>query len=1084
MAEYNNPISGFLGGFSAPIIAREKEDRALRQQLGLLGLQHQLASDTARATREFDTVNNTITNYSDRRDKLTEERNRMLRALYTTSSSGQLIPLAPDQANAQIIRMGFDPKRYKLTVDRMDQQINDLGDSLNQLYTLRANKYGPSGVSFQNIRTPYSRFNYNNIGGATGGAGVAGGAGSVPTDPMSGGTSWLQKPAEMVTGAASVIGQVGGNLVDALNQEGEDAASQGFGGYFHGVKVFPALAHKVLASLGKGIADENNVVNKFYEGLTKALGGNPANVGDFWGNADSVTGEVANAFKQLGNDFFKVIDRIDQYQISKGIVPPGYTTINGQIVPIPGGIREQIIEGQTGPVAVPAGSAQVAPSIDAGVPPPPTVIAAGIGEPSTSEGEYIPPSDFSDVPVYDPFGTDADENIPGSPTGSLRARPSDSVAGIIDRQLQAGVLPNLSTEPAAQDPILTNPYPPGYVGPGDTNVLQPDVPLPQGAVGDETQAMYEGARVAGGDGLGGYQTAVDQLVPGGGMTGSSVTPDPEVTTTPLDVVLGARDFETMPTGQTAADRLAAYRESIQSAPAEVIDAIVPEGTIVDTWNSAVESLTPEGTYQDAILRKAAASIPGAAVIVGSEIMRRKRGNLTASVALDKSATASESRAELKAAKEEIKAAKKRLKRTQALYNRRLKRGGDTSALAKKLADAKTAVSTQQDYYRDLVIDRRFRVAGRVGTGLGLFILGAGAAMASVAGEDAASEFMYEMIEGNEEALAIGIKIAMVADTVALPALTLFDNQRASSSLERKSGPEQFEAPDAQGGMVPNYETRFNRNAYDESLADALVAGPQSMPVYEEARAPRTSIRKRQFRPDDGMGLNPARATGSFPAMNLRSESPSTFDDFVNWLSSIGGSVIPEAAAADVPIESMGLAREVPEMVLNNPRIGIGPKIAATESNGLYDAVGYNTVTDEARPPDPMVNTSKWADVRAKYGDTLGIGKYQFTNDFLVDIYADTLNRSKKDAQIFLDNQVFKDSVQEQALALAFGYLGLEDVIRGKMSAKSFVDKIEKRWHGIAKAIEEDPNYKQVMIDDLEGMVEQATGRTFTLSNRE
>jgi len=80
--------------------------------------------------------------------------------------------------------------------------------------------------------------------------------------------------------------------------------------------------------------------------------------------------------------------------------------------------------------------------------------------------------------------------------------------------------------------------------------------------------------------------------------------------------------------------------------------------------------------------------------------------------------------------------------------------------------------------------------------------------------------------------------------------------------------------------------------------------------------------------------------------------------------------------------------------------------------------------------------------------------------------------------------VFKDSMQEQALALAFGYLGLEDVIRGKMSAKAFVNKIEGRWHGIAKAIKADPNYKQVMIDDLEGMVEQATGRTFTLSNRE
>jgi len=1107
MAEYNNPLSGFLGGFSAPLIAREKEDRLLKNQLGLIGLQNDLATQTATATREFDTINQTIESYSSRRDKLTEERNKMLRSLYKTEG-GFSMPLPPDQANARIKAMGFEPEYYKSIVMQMDNQIQKLGVGIDQLMVYKTNKYGPSGVTFKHIS---SIGGLPRPGGAGGGAALGAQtgvdvAGHSPLDPSKGPLSGV---IDSVIDTVKPAVTTGSNLVKAgaqkLNELNTAAAGQirvdpnqkggpyerwgwtlpGSGAIVEGgVQVIPPLVHKAAVSLGVGIASKDNPVNKFYEKFSRMLGIDPTQTADFWFGGGSSWGKIKAAGKEIPKDFSRVIDWVDGLLIQHGFVPPGYhKNSEGQIVITPGSVRDLMQKeaaAEAGAASVTPGSMEVLPRIDAGDPPPTIGTSTGLGEQSTTEAVPIPAVDLSSVPTYDAFGMD--DNIPGSPTGSLRARPSDSVAGIRDRQLQAGVLPYLSTEPAAQDPILTNPYPSGYIGPGDTNILQPDVPLRQGAVGDETQAMYEGTRVAGGDGLGGYQTAVDQSTPGGGMTGSSVTPDSAVTTTPLDVVLGAKDFETMPTGQTAADRLAAYRESIQSAPAKVIDAVVPEGTIVDTWNSVVESLTPEGTYKDAILRKAGASVPGAAVIVGSEIMRRTRGNLTASEALDKSATSAESRAELKGAKEEIKAAKKRLKNTQRLYNRRLKRGGDTSGLAKRLAKAKKAVSDQQDYYRDLVIDRRFRFAGRVGTGLGLFILGAGAVMAEVAGEDAASEFMYEMIEGNEEALAIGIKIAMVADTVALPALALFDNPRPSSSLERKSGPEQFKAPDLQGGMVYNYETTFNRNAYDESLADALAS--DNVDTFNEARSPRTSIRKRQFRPDDGMGLNPARATGSFPAMNLRSESPSTFDDFVNWLSSIGGSVIPEAEAADVPIESIGLAREVPEMVLNNPRIGIGPKISATESNGLYDAVGYNTVTDEARPPDPMVNTGKWADVRAKYGDTLGIGKYQFTNDFLVDIYADTLNKSKKDAQIFLDNQVFKESVQEQALALAFGYLGLEDVIRGKMSAKRFVDKIEGRWHGIAKAIEEDPNYKQVMIDDLEGMVEQATGRTFTLSNRE
>ena len=697
---------------------------------------------------------------------------------------------------------------------------------------------------------------------------------------------------------------------------------------------------------------------------------------------------------------------------------------------------------EAGLASVTPGSMEVLPRIDAGDPPPPTVIAAGIGEQSTAEAVDLNALDLSSVPTYDAFGMD--DNIPGSPTGSLRARPSDSVGGIIDRQLQAGALPNLSIDPDA----LVNPYKDGsFTLEGENlepDVLQPDTPLPLGAI------------------------------EGGGLTGSPITDSPSaattgespVTTIPLSDVMNVDSFEGIPT-QTAADRLASYRESIQSGTAGVIDATLPDGDVSTTWDKFKEFFTPEGTYTDAIMRKAAGAAPGAGIILGSAILKAKKGNLTASVALRREASSAESKKMFKDAKANIKSAKKELKNVQSLYDRRKARGGDLGDLGKKLEDAKQAVINQKESYKDLVIDRRFRAAGKVGVGLGMFVLAIGATYAAVAGEDAATELMYELIEGNPKAVEIAV---LIAERTKTP----FD-----LLMEEVEKPDPFSDSPLRRKLGGNTKTK---NIMDETLpsvdvgqgdyygrdADRESSGMQDwydQQAREQKRtqAPRTSIRKRSD-------------------IKSTDESAGTFDDLINWVTSLGSSVVPEAAAnADVPIESIGLAREVPEMVLNNPRVGIGPKISATESNGLYDAVGYNTVTDEARPPDPMVNTGKWADVRAKYGDTLGIGKYQFTNDFLVDIYAKTLNKSKKDAQIFLDNQVFKESVQEQALALAFGYLGLEDVIRGKMSAKRFVDKVEGRWHGIAKAIEEDPNYKQVMIDDLEGMVEQATGRTFSFS---
>ena len=1116
MAEYNNPLSGFLGGFSAPLIAREKEDRLLKNQLGLIGLQNDLATQTATATREFETINQTITSYSSRRDKLTEERNKMIRSAYAPAGSNNMMALTPAQSNARIREMGFEPGYFKQIVQQMDDQIGKLGVGIDQLMVYKTNKYGPSGVSFKHI---------SSIGGfpRTRGAGLTGaevnplaGAGA----PPQGDPNFWSNMAKIGVDAGSAIGTTASNAAQAIAEANKKAGeeirvdpNQKGGPYERwgwtlpgsglivegGVQVIPPLVHKAVVSLGVGIGSKDNTVNKYYEAFSRMLGIDPTQTADFWAGGGSSLGKIKAAGKEIPKDFSRLIDWVDGLLIQHGFVPPGYEKgPNGQIVLIPGSVRDLMkkeaagvsADAEAGVASVTPGSMEDLPRIDAGDPPPTTAISTGLGEQSTAEAVPIPSRsststfeliktphgeprsleeavDPSSVPLYDPSGMDANENIPGSPTGRLLG-PRDSVGGIIDRQLidafkDSGALPNLSIDPNA----LVNPYEDGsFTLEGDylePDVLQPSEPLPYRPPSAETSSVDTPVAVS--------------------------SEDAAVTTAPLSEVMNVDSFEAM---DTAADTAAAYTDSSDYL------AVVEEFYASQGGNWANVGAGVVGTAAIVLGKKMRDA--------GDDFLRDKGATIT------KGASAralKKSKAVVKKLNSQLKASKRMLKKMENNPDK----FGDPLKQQAKVEKLEKDIFKQKQKFNALFRDKVLRASGRAGMIIGAFTLALTAGLETALGAEVAEDLTYQMMNGNQRAIELGMGIAEIIETIAIPATMLFDNPPRRSSLERMSGPEMEIAPDISGGRARNYETRFNRNAYDASLADAMVAGRQSMPVYEEARTPRTSIRRRSDpfidvgqgdyygrdadRESFGMqdwydqqAREQKRTQGPKTSISRRSdaarvdESESTLDDLINWITSLGSSVVPEAAASDVPIESIGLAREVPEMVLNNPRIGFGPKISFTESKGLYDAVGYNTVTDEARPPDPMVNTSKWADVRAKYGDTLGIGKYQFTNDFLVDIYADTLKNSKKDAQIYLDNLVFKDSVQEQALALAFGYLGLEDVIRGKMSAKAFVDKIEGRWHGISKAIEEDPNYKQVMIDDLEGMVEQATGRTFTLSNRE
>ena len=296
MAEYNNPLSGFLGGFSAPLIAREKEDRLLKNQLGLIGLQNELASNTATATREFETINQTILSYSSRRDKLTEERNKMLRSAFAAPGSSNIMPLSPAQADARIEKLGFEPGYFKQIVQQMDDQISKLGQGIDQMMVYKTNKYGPAGVSFKHITS---------IGGLPrqGGAGAGSaapltgpevnyGTGTRPAD-----NSFWSSLGKTAVDAGGAIGATVSNAATAIGSANEAVAGEvridpnqkggpyerwgmtlpGSGAIVEGgVQVVPPLVHKACrSSCGVGIASKDNPVNKFYEKFSAMLGIDP-----------------------------------------------------------------------------------------------------------------------------------------------------------------------------------------------------------------------------------------------------------------------------------------------------------------------------------------------------------------------------------------------------------------------------------------------------------------------------------------------------------------------------------------------------------------------------------------------------------------------------------------------------------------------------------------------------------------------------------------------------------------------------------------------------------------------------------------
>jgi vacuolar-type H+-ATPase subunit F/Vma7 len=1061
MAEYNNPLSGFLGGFSAPIIAREKEDRLLKNQLGLIGLQNDLATQTAAATREFETINQTILSYSSRRDKLTEERNKMIRSAYAPPGSSNIMPLSTAQSNARIREMGFEPGYFKQIVQQMDDQIGKLGQGIDQMMVYKTNKYGPSGVSFKHI---------SSIGGLPrqvggGGAGSAGAqtgvdvSGHSPPNPSQGPLSgFVGSVIDTVEPAASAVGATVSNLWKTYQQERDEAKKEGWFSYA------PFLS-KVISSLAKGIA-EPNIVSDVYEDFSRFLGVNPEDTVAFWASEGTVSEKVLAAFTQLGDDFFKALNSVDNILIAKDIVPPGWVRNNeGKIVPT--GIRKKMIDGQIGSGSGTSSAQQAitgVPSVVGGDPftgednlgatvtAIPTSGSWSDGEPSTSKGTELRYTPFDNVPNYDPLGRDVDENIIGSPTGRfLNENIGDSASStrdrFIDSELSAGRLPLVPSNYSSQG----RPHQLDALEPGG----MPSIPIETDYLGQQDVGTYSGPPgiLEGSQGIieGTNQTQLIQqlnadepTLNAGGYTGPRGDTTP-VNTSSEDTVPVVESLPTQTVVQQANQVLSAIESGALGAE---------EGE--DYWTAG----------------RGVSAVAGASAIIAIEVGKRKFGN-TELERKGESISGGASTKAMKALKTTINELDKQIKAQQTTLKRALKNPdyGNPDILKRELADMEGKANAAKVSYRNHVVNRRWRAGGRVGQFLGLLLMGVGQVYAGIAGEEAANDFMYEFVEGNPEVISLAVKIAERTKTPYDLLIEEIQKDKPFQAIEfqnslqnpRTIGSESKNIMDA---TLPSVDVGqgdyYGRDADRESLGMKGWHRQQAREL-KRTETPRTSIKKRSDTqsPD---------------------ESADTFDDLINWVTSLGSSVVPEAAAnADVPIESIGLAREVPEMVLNNPRIGFGPKISFTESKGLYDAVGYNTVTKEARPPDPMVNTGKWADVRAKYGDSLGIGKYQFTNGFLVDIYADTLNSSKKDAQIFLDNKVFKDSMQEQALALAFGYLGLEDVIRGKMSAKRFVDKIEGRWHGIAKAIEEDPNYKQVMIDDLEGMVEQATGRTFSFS---
>ena len=70
---------------------------------------------------------------------------------------------------------------------------------------------------------------------------------------------------------------------------------------------------------------------------------------------------------------------------------------------------------------------------------------------------------------------------------------------------------------------------------------------------------------------------------------------------------------------------------------------------------------------------------------------------------------------------------------------------------------------------------------------------------------------------------------------------------------------------AEGMTAEELEEYLKMIQQQELTADFGAIPPPEIPAY----VPPPAVKPRQFLPDDGMGLNPARTVGSFPPINLR-----------------------------------------------------------------------------------------------------------------------------------------------------------------------------------------------------------------------
>lgn len=342
----NNPLSGFLGG----VVQHQEKDQALRQKIGLLQYQQQIASDATTATRRYDVLNKDIDLDNKRYNSLVKQEKDLL-AIIWDPQANQFQSDATIAAKLKGMNAGvaWNPTSIKSMLDSIKQDKTAVHRMLNEKLQLRHSLYGIPGVNYQSLSTePTLEEKFQALTSTDPRATGQTSTGSTATPEEAArdeGTAWKDIKSIIGDVAEVVHEQVGSGNVGVGQNNVFNRLFGSFVKFASGqdnpvhnlyrraaekLGVDPnAVTDFVMEGVGT-IADSPfspNFANQAFEWVHKQAGIAPENTANFWLN-EGLQDRMVEIMQAAGGDFekFKVLaaDKFEEYiDVSQEVLKSG-----------------------------------------------------------------------------------------------------------------------------------------------------------------------------------------------------------------------------------------------------------------------------------------------------------------------------------------------------------------------------------------------------------------------------------------------------------------------------------------------------------------------------------------------------------------------------------------------------------------------------------------------------------------------------------------------------------------------------------------------------------------------------------------